>query len=317
MGLLEWSLLVSLSMLWGGAYFFVGVAVEALPPFTIVLLRLVLGAIALNLVVLAKGLRMPAEPGVWLAFFSMGLLNNMIPYSLIVWGQTHIASGLASIFNATTPLFVVVIAHFLTHDERMTRGRVTGLCIGFAGVVLIIGPEALAGLGTHILAQVAVLAAAMSYAFAAVHGRRFRELGVAPLVSATGQVTASAILLLPLTVVVDRPWTLPMPEAGAWGAVAGLALLSTALAHILYFRVLATAGATNVLLVSFLTPASAIVLGTTLLGERLELEHFAGMALIGIGLAAIDGRLFGFIRQRLAPAPPDAPLPPDAWPDGR
>jgi drug/metabolite transporter (DMT)-like permease len=298
MGFVEWSLLITLSVLWGGSFFFVGVVVDALPPFTIVVLRVGLAALALHVVVRAMGLRMPTDRRLWAAFFCMGLLNNVVPFSLIVWGQTHIASGLASILNATTPLFSVIVAHFLTNDETMTRGRLTGVAVGFAGVVLMVGPEALQSLGTSILGQIAVLTAALSYAFAGIFGRRFRTLGVSPAVTATGQLTASTVMVIPLAVAIDRPWTLPMPTLEIWGAVCGLALCSTALAYIVYFRVLATAGATNVLLVTFIIPASAILLSTTLLGEQLELKHFAGMGFIGLGLATIDGRPVRFLRRR-------------------
>jgi drug/metabolite transporter (DMT)-like permease len=233
----------------------------------------------------------------------MGLLNNMVPFSLIVWGQRHIGSGPASILNATTPLFAIMVAHFLTSDEKITRGRFGGVLIGFTGVVLIIGPEALEGLGTNLFAQLAVLGAALSYAFAGVFGRRFRDLGCEPLVTATGQVTASTVVLIPLAAVTERPWTLSMPDLDVWCAIAGLALLSTALAYILYFRILSTAGAGNVLLVTFLIPISAVLLGSTVLGEKLRLEHLAGMLLIGLGLAAIDGRPLGFLRHRLTVNP--------------
>ena len=297
MGPVEWILLITLSILWGGSFFFVGVAVDALGPLTIVALRVGLAAIALNLVVVLMGLRMPAEKPMWKAFFGMGLLNNMIPFTLIVWGQAYIASGLASILNASTIFFTVIAAHYLTRDETLTGGRFIGVLLGIAGVIFMIGTDALSGLGTQLLAQLAVLGGALSYAFAGIFGRRFRTLNSPPLVTATGQVTASAVVLVPLSLIVERPWLLPMPGAEVWGAILGLALLSTALAYILYFRVLSTAGATNILLVTFLIPVSAILLGTSLLGEQLEPKHFAGMALIGLGLAAIDGRPYRILRD--------------------
>lgn len=303
MGPIEWALLILLSVLWGGSFFFVGVAVEALPPFTIVCLRVGIAAAALNLVIAAAGRRLPADRQVWLAFAGMGFINNAVPFSLIVWGQTHIASGLASILNAMTPMFSVLVAHRLTRDEKMSPARVAGIVIGIGGVVAIIGPGALSGLGTNVLAQLAILGAALSYAFAAVFGRRFRELGVTPQQTATGQVTASTMMLLPLALVVDRPWSLPMPGREIWGAVLGLAVLSTALAYILYFRILATAGATNILLVTFLVPVSAVLLGVTILDERLLPQHIAGMILIGLALAAVDGRLAARVYPgRRAPA---------------
>ena len=288
---LDWLLLLALSILWGGSFFFVGVAVKALPPFTIVLLRVATAAIALHVVLRVGRTPMPWDGRTWRAFFGMGLLNNAIPFSLIVWGQTHIASGLASILNATTPLFTVLIAHMLTADERLTRGRIAGVLVGLAGVVVLIGPQALAGLGNDVTAQLAVLAAAISYGFAAIFGRRFKRMGVPPLATAAGQVTASSMLLLPIAMLVDRPWTLQAPGLPVWGAVLGLALLSTALAYVLFFRILASAGAVNLMLVTFLIPVSALVLGSAFLGEAPAPADFVGMALIGLGLAAIDGRL--------------------------
>ncbi len=294
----EWLLLIILSILWGGSFFFVGVAVEALPPLTIVTLRVFLAAIALLAVVYFTGLRMPSNPTVWIAFIGMGVLNNVIPFTLIVWGQTHIASGLASILNATTPLFTVVAAHFLTKDEKMSNLKIMGVVFGLTGVVIMIGHEALGGLGDSIWGQFAVLGAAISYSFAGIYGRRFRQLGIKPVVTATGQVTASSLILIPLAIFYDHPFTLPMPGFDIWLAILALAFVSTALAYILYFRILSTAGATNVLLVTLLIPVSAILLGTAILGEQLELKHMIGMGLIGLGLLSIDGRVFLLIRER-------------------
>jgi drug/metabolite transporter (DMT)-like permease len=287
----EWAMLLALSVLWGGSFFFTGIAVKALPPLTIVALRVGLAAAMLLAALRVLGVRMPRDGRTWAAFLGMGLLNNVVPFCLIVWGQTHIASGLAAIINATTPLFTVLVAHAFTADETMSANRIAGVVVGFVGVALMIGPDALAGIGADVLAQLAVLAAALSYAFAGVFGRRFARMGVAPLATAAGQVTASAMMLVPVALLLDRPWTLPMPGAPVWAAILGIAALSTALGYVLYFRILATAGATNLLLVTFLIPVSAIVLGFLLLGERLDARHVLGMALIGAGLAAIDGRL--------------------------
>jgi len=286
----EWGLLLTLSVLWGGSFFFNGVAVRELPTFTVVVSRVALAALILQAALKLSGARMPRSASVWAGFFGMGLLNNVIPFSLIVWGQSHIASGVASILNATTPLFTVVVAHFLTSDEKATGGRLVGVVIGLAGVTMMISGEALASLGVNVVAQLACLAAAVSYAFAGVFGRRFKRMGVPPLATAAGQATASSLLLLPIMLIVDKPWTLATPSANALLALVGLATFSTALAYILYFRILATAGATNLLLVTFLIPVSAILLGVLVLGETLLWKHLVGMALIGLGLAAIDGR---------------------------
>lgn len=298
MSALEWTMLLALSVLWGGSFFFNGVAVRELPPFTIVACRVMLAAVTLLLVMRAMGVKMPTDRTTWTAFFAMGLLNNVIPFSLIVWGQAHVASGVASILNATTPLFTVLVAHGLTQDEKLTGPRVFGIGIGFAGVAMLIGMDALQSLGVNVLAQLAVLAAAVSYAFAGVFGRRFRSLGITPIATATGQVTASSMLLFPLALLVEQPWTLPLPSTATLSALVGIAVLSTALAYILYFRILATAGATNLLLVTFLIPVSAIVLGVWALDETILPKHLSGMALIGVGLAAIDGRLWKRWRNR-------------------
>jgi len=293
---LEWALLVTLSILWGGSFFFVGIAVKDLPPLTIVTLRVGLAALALYVVIRAMGVPVPGTRTVWVAFFGMGLLNNVVPFGLIVWGQTHLASGVAAILNATTPLFTAIVAHAVTADEKLTAGRLFGVIVGFAGVAVMIGGAALQARDSSVLAQIAVLGAAISYAFAGVFGRRFRAMGIAPLATATGQVTASAVMLLPVALVVDQPWTLPWPSSQSTAAVAGLALVSTALAYILFFHILATAGALNVSLVTFLIPVSAIILGLLVLGETLQARHVAGMALIWVGLACVDGRVWGAIK---------------------
>jgi len=302
MGAKEWIMLLTLSLLWGGSFFFVEVIISELPPLTVVFLRVVLAAIALWLFAIVIGLRPPMTIGAWTAFLIMGLLNNVIPFTLIVWGQTHIASGLASILNATTPLFTVIVAGFLLVDERTTSMKLIGVIIGFIGVILMIGPSALSGLETDVLAQIAVLGAAVSYAFAGVFGRRFKAMGIDPVVTAAGQVTASSLVLAPVAIYIDQPFSLEIPGIEVITSIIGLAILSTAVAYILYFRILASAGATNLLLVTFLIPISAILLGSLVLGESLELIHYLGMALIGFGLSAIDGRLWRRKRRLESPA---------------
>ena len=289
MALRVWLWLLSLSVLWGGSFFFAKVAVGELGPFTVVFARVSLAALALALFV---PLRRDAP---WSTYFAMGLLNNALPFSLIVWGQTAIGSGLASILNATTPLFTLVVAHFLTADEKIDRTKILALLTGLLGVVVLIGPAALVG-NAALWGQAACLAAALSYALAGIYGRRFRRMGIAATEAAAGQLTASTVLILPIMLVIDRPWMLPPPSLTVWLALGALALLSTALAYVLYFRILAAAGATNLLLVTFLIPVPAILLGALVLGEQLEPRHYTGMALIGLGLAVIDGRIAGLLR---------------------
>ncbi len=291
MGAADWTLLVILSLLWGGSFFFIEVAVSAVPPLTLVTLRVGLAALVLWAVILGRGIPIPRESRVWLAFLGMGILGNAIPFTLIVWGQTEISSGLAAILNATTPLFTVLVASAFLADEKATPLRVTGVVIGFFGVIVMIGPDAVRGMGATVFAQLAILGSSLSYAFAAVFGRRFKRLGVAPLMTSAGQVTASALIMLPIAIVVDQPQNLPMPDVEIWASVLGLAVVSTALAYIIFFKLLASVGATNLLLVTFLIPITAIWLGITFLGEELLLIHIIGMGIIGLGLLAIDGRV--------------------------
>jgi drug/metabolite transporter (DMT)-like permease len=287
----EWSLLLFLAVLWGGSYFYVGVAVKALPPLEIVASRLFLGAVLLLLVVKLTGARMPRDRASWGAFFVMGFANNVVPFNLIAWAQTHVPSGLAAILNATTPLFAVIFAHFLTHDERMTPTRVGGVVTGFAGVVVMIGPAAASGATADLVADLALLAAAMCYAVSPIYGRRFGRAGQPPLVTAAGQFTAAAVIVVPIALLIDRPWTQAMPDGGVLASLLALGVLSSALAYVIFYRILAAAGAVNLLLVTFLVPATAILLGAVFLGEHLAANQFIGMACIGLGLAAIDGRL--------------------------
>lgn len=300
MGGREWVMLLALAALWGGSFFFFKVLVATLPPFTVVLGRVGLAAVILNLWLGLRRDFMPTSPRLWADFIVMGVLNNVIPFSLIVFGETRISSGLASILNATTPMFTVLVAHRLTANEKLTRSKLVGVMVGFAGVAVLVGPSALAGIGReNAIGEVACLGAAFIYAFAGIYGRRFRN--VSPIKVATGQVTGSTIVLIPIVALVDRPWTLSAPGATTWGALIGIALLCTVLAYILYFRILAAAGATNLLLVTFLIPVSAILLGSLVLGEVLLVREFAGMALIGVGLAFIDGRLLGAFPARPKP----------------
>jgi drug/metabolite transporter (DMT)-like permease len=289
----DWTLLVTLSILWGGSFFFVEVALTGLPALTIVWLRVALAALILGAVIRATGVALPRR-GVWPALLVMGFLNNAVPFTLFVLAQGEITGALASILNATTPLFGVLVAHLATLDERITAPKALGAGLGFAGVVVMLGGVEISG---AVAAKLACLAAALSYACAGVWGRRFRALGVAPLATAFGQVGAATVLLLPVWLWVDAPWSLEVPGREAAGAVVGIAALSTALAYLLYFRLLASAGATNLLLVTFLIPVSATALGWILLGERLLPQHLAGFALIAAGLVVIDGRLAKKVRK--------------------
>jgi drug/metabolite transporter (DMT)-like permease len=303
MSLQNWLRLFVLSLLWGGTFLFAAIAIKGwpagagngLPPLTVVMIRVMVAALTLLLALRALGVPLPRGKPVWIAFFGMGLLNNVLPFSLIFWGQSQmpasVAAGLASILNATTPLFTVAVAHVLTADEKATPMKVAAVLIGILGVAAMIGADAVAAFGSSVTGQLACLGAAFTYAFASLFGRRFKALGVSPLQTAFGQVTASSLMMLPLAALIDQPWTLSAPGAVPLAAVVVMGVFSTALAYILFFQILASAGATSLMLVTFLIPVSGIFLGAAVLGETLKPQHFVGMSCIAVSLALIDGRL--------------------------
>lgn len=286
-----WTLLMLLGLIWGGSFFFARVAVAHVPPFTLVLSRVALAALALHLYLRGRHGLYSALRKRWREFLLLGLINNAIPHAFIFLGQTHIGAGLAAILNATTPVWTVLIANMATEDEKLSTAKVGGCLLGLAGTIVLIGPNALSDLfggagDVPLWALVLPVLAAVSYGI-------FRDLS--PPVTAAGQLTASSFLMLPIATFADTPWLLPMPPAPALAAVLGLALVSTAYAYILFFRIMAEAGATNTSLVTLLVPPSAILLGYLFLGETLQAVDFAGMALIAAGLAALDGR---FLKRR-------------------
>jgi len=288
----DWVMLLSLSLIWGGSFFLNAVILTELPTLTLVAARVSLAAIALWGFAAITGRLRGLTPAVWAAFAVMGFLNNAIPFTFIVHAQTSISSGLASILNATTPLFTILVAGVFLADERFSVLRLAGVAIGLFGVVVMIGTDALDGIGSSVWAQMFSLGAAVSYGFASVFGRRFRRLGIDPIQVAMGQVTMSSLMLWPVAIVTDRPFDLAMPSVTVWGAMGVLSVICTACAYILYFKVLERAGATNISMVTFLVPVFAILLGILFLGETLHISHVIGMLLIGLGLIVIDGRMF-------------------------
>ncbi len=283
----DWLLLWTLSLLWGGSFLFNELALAGLPALTVVWGRVGLAALILWAVVRATGAALPSRSA-WPALLVMGLLNNAVPFTLFVLAQGQITGALASVLNAMTPVFTVLVAHLATADEKLTPARGVGVLLGFGGVLAMLVDAGMTGTR---LALLACLGAAFSYALASVWGRRFRAAGLTPLSTAFGQVTASSALMLAVWLAVDRPWALDWPGWGPVLAVIGLASLSSALAYLIFFRILAAAGATAVSLVTFLIPVSAAALGWLVLGERLEPRHWLGLGLILAGLAVIDGRL--------------------------
>jgi len=289
MGPIEWFLLISLSIIWGGSFFFNAVALRELPPLVVVWGRISIGCLVLAVILGFSSVEVRPHLSRWRDFLIMGVLNTAIPFSLIVWGQQYIESGLAAVINATTPAFTILIANFFTTDERASVRKFAGAIIGLGGVAVLIGTDALTGFGNHIFGQAAIMGAALSYACAATYARRL--YGVPPMVTAFGQLTASTLVMLPVMFLVCRPWELSLPGLDVLGAVVGLGLICSALAYILFFRILASAGATNVQLVTLLIPFSASALGIAFLGEPFSWRLIVGMVVVSTAALLINGRL--------------------------
>lgn len=286
----DWALLVLLSVLWGGSFFFAGVAVRELPPLTIVLARVAIAALLLIPLHWIMIGRLPSALAAWAAFLVMALLNNVIPFSLIVSGQRDIASGLASVLNATTPLFTVLVMA-ASGEEKLLARKVLGVLIGLAGVAVLRGEASLSLADAQTWGIALCLGGSLSYAFAALWGRR-RLAGVAPLTSATCQLFASSLVMALLAGAAERPWTLPVPGGATLWAVAGHAVLSTALAYIVFFQILVRSGASNVMLVTLLIPVTSILLGHLFLAEVIRPGEIVGALVIASSLLIVDGRLF-------------------------
>jgi drug/metabolite transporter (DMT)-like permease len=284
----DWLLLVFLSVLWGATFFFIAIAVPEIPPFTLVLARVGLAAAVLVPIVYVMGYRLPATPAAWYPFLVQSIINNVIPFTLMVYGQQRIASGLAAVLNATTPLFTLIVARLFA-GEALTPSTLGGVVLGLAGVAVLIGPEALNANAASVIGMLCLLGTSLCYGISALWMRRFRH--VPPLVTSASQLTCSTVLLLPLAAFADRFWLLPMPSTPALLAVLGLAVLATALAYIVFFRISASAGPNNVMLVTLLIPITATLLGVLVLKEALTLHQVAGAIVIASGLIVIDGRL--------------------------
>jgi drug/metabolite transporter (DMT)-like permease len=289
-------MLLLLAAVWGGSFFFGEVALREVPPLTLTLHRVIWAVPILVLIVLFKGISVPRSPRIWGAYLVMGALNNAIPFSLLFWGQTQIESGLVSILNGTTAMFAAVVAGLLLPDEPLTAKKVIGAGLGIAGVAFIMGPSALTNFNLSNLAQLAILGATLSYAFAGVWGKTALA-GQLPLMNALGMLIGSTVLMIPIVLVFDGLPNLAL-SLGVWGALIGMAVLSTALAYFLYFAILVRAGAANLLLVTLLIPPVAIGLGAVFLDERIGIEAWIGFVIIGLGFAVTDGRLFSFLFQK-------------------
>jgi drug/metabolite transporter (DMT)-like permease len=293
----SWGLIAILSVLWGGAFFLIEVGLRSYPPNTLVFMRLALAVPPMFVVLKLSGGSLPNDLKSWWLLMIVGTLNCALPFILFFWGQQYLDSGYASVLNATTPLWGVIVAHFMTSDEKATPTRIIGVVVGLAGILVMVGPDATKGFTTNLLAQLACLVSTISYSFAAIYGRRLSQTSLTPMVVATGQTAMAALFMLPVFLIVDQPWTMATPSLDSTLAGVTLALLSTALAYILYFRLIDGAGASNAQLVAFIMPVLAIILGIAFLGESLSNGQIAGALLIGIGLVILDGRLVARLQK--------------------
>jgi drug/metabolite transporter (DMT)-like permease len=282
-----WGQLLLLGVLWGGSFFFARIAVAEIPPLWLVFLRVSIAALALHLYLLARGDWLSFKAAPFLPFIVLGLVNNAIPFSLIFTGQTQIGAGLASILNATTPFLTVLVAHYLTKDEKANAQKIIGTLLGILGAIIIVNPFDTGKLSAPLWAYLAVIGAALSYSFAAIYAKRFK--GTSPIFIATGQLSGSTLLMLPIAFSVHGTPTIANWHLNSWLAVLALALVSTAFAYTLFFRILNSAGATVTSLVTLLVPISAVLLGTIFLKERLTTHEIGGMVMIFVGLLIING----------------------------
>jgi drug/metabolite transporter (DMT)-like permease len=294
----DWGLIAILSLIWGSAFFLIVIVLRDMPANTMVFLRFALAIPPMLLWLRYTGEDLPMTVTIWKQFTILGALNIAIPLIIFTWGQARIPSGLASVLNATTPLWGVIVAHFLTQNEKATPLRLFGVLTGFAGVGVMMGTGALSGAGENVMAQLACAGATLFYGLAGVYALRMGDTGLSPMQIATGQVCTASLMMIPVVLLTETPWALPMPGLAALASLATLALVGTSFAYLLYFRLIASAGASNALLIPLTIPPIAILLGALFLEEVILPQQMAGIALIALGLLALDGRML----RRLAPS---------------
>ncbi|WP_227286082.1 DMT family transporter [Boseongicola sp. H5] len=290
-----WAEMTLLGVIWGASFLSIKLALSEVPVMTLVAHRVFWACLLLWAYVIWRGLAVPRSPRIWGAFLVMGLLNNIIPFSLMAWGQQFIETGLTSIFNAATAVFGVLVAAMVFRDERLTLRRGLGVTIAFFGVVVAIGFESLADFDIRSLAQLAIVAGTLSYAVAAAWAR-VHLVGLPPQVAAAGMLTGASLVMVPLAWMIDGAPKMPTDPV-TFAAIGYFAAFGTAIAYLLYYRILAMAGSGNAMLVTLLIPPVAILLGAAVLGERLDPSAFAGFALLAAGLLILDGRALQIFRK--------------------
>ena len=288
-------MLAALAIIWGGSFFFAEIALRELPPMTITLHRVFWALPILIFVIWAKGITPPKSLKIWGAYLTMGALNNALPFSLIFWGQTQITSGLASILNGATGVTGVIVAGLFLSDERLTPTKLIGVVVGFFGVALTVGIEALQNFDLRSLAQMAVLLAGLSYSIAGVWAK-LRLSGQKPEMNALGMLLCSTVIMCPLALYIDGTPQFDL-QISTWSALLALAIICTSLSYLLYFNILNRAGSGNLMLVTLLIPPFAITLGVLVLGESLAPISLVGFAFIALGLIIIDGRVIRLLQR--------------------
>ncbi|NVO55029.1 DMT family transporter [Rhodobacteraceae bacterium B1Z28] len=281
-----WSELFLLGLIWGASFVSIRIALDTIPVMTSVLHRTFWAMLALWLIVWVRRLTVPRKPKIWMAFLMMGLLNNAIPFTLMAWGQLYIDTGLTAILNAATAVFGVLVAAFFFRDERLTKTRLLGVGLGFLGVTIAIGVQNFTSFSLQSTAQLAVLTGTISYALAGAWARAYLS-DLSPVVAAAGMLTGSTLLILPITLMIDGVPTLALP-AITWAAIGYYAIVATAGAYLLYYRVLAMAGSGNLMLVTLVIPPVAIVLGSIVRDEALQSNAYLGFVVLALGLLVLN-----------------------------
>ncbi|MGF6257882.1 DMT family transporter [Ensifer sp. LBL] len=281
---LELLLLLALATLWGASYTFIKIGIETIPPVTLIAARTLIAGTLLLAVLRWRGLSLPRDAATWRRFLFQACLNSVVPFTLIAWAEQTIDAGIASILNATTPIFAFLMTALITRHEAVTARKLVGILAGMTGISLIIGMEAFGGLGEQLLPQLAVVLATVCYAGAAIFGRGFK--GLDPMMPAAGSLIAGTALLIPVSLVVDRPWTLA-PSAGSLLALVGLAVFSTALAFAIYFRLIQTLGSVGATAQAYLRVPIGVAIGALFLGERLSDTAWIGLGCVIVGVAAM------------------------------
>jgi drug/metabolite transporter (DMT)-like permease len=282
--LVEIALLALLATLWGASYSFIKLGVATIPPLTLIAARTLIAGMLLLAIMRWRGLSLPRDAATWRRFLFQACLNSVVPFTLIAWAERTLDAGLATILNSTSPIFTFLLTFAITQHEALTARRLFGVLAGLAGICLIVGVQALGGLGQQLAAQIATVVATICYAGAAIFSRGFRDLD--PMAPAAGSLLCGAVILIPISLGVDQPWTLA-PSMSSMLALLGLSVFSTALAFVIYFRLIQTLGSVGTTAQAYLRVPIGVALGVLFLGESLSPTAWVGLGCVVVGVAAM------------------------------